>query len=88
MAHSSQGRSSGAMRDLQSKAGDKIKSAQRAAEDTGGQVTRQARQAGEGLQEVADNLKGALDKSIRDQPMATLALTAVAGFFLGALWKR
>jgi ElaB/YqjD/DUF883 family membrane-anchored ribosome-binding protein len=37
--------------------------------------------------EVAGNLKGAVDKSVKDQPMATLALVAVLGFVLGAIWK-
>ena len=36
---------------------------------------------------VAGNVKGAVDKSIKDQPMATLAVAAAAGFVLGALWK-
>jgi ElaB/YqjD/DUF883 family membrane-anchored ribosome-binding protein len=40
-----------------------------------------------GAGEVAGNLKGAVDKSVKDQPMATLALAAVLGFVLGALWK-
>ena len=40
------------------------------------------------MQEVAANLKGAVDKSVKDQPMATVALVAVAGFVLGALWRR
>jgi ElaB/YqjD/DUF883 family membrane-anchored ribosome-binding protein len=39
------------------------------------------------MQEVAGNVKGAIDKSIKDQPMATLAVAAVLGFVLGALWK-
>ena len=30
---------------------------------------------------------GAVDKSVKDQPMATLALAAVVGFVLGAIWK-
>ena len=37
--------------------------------------------------EVAGNLKGAVDKSVKDQPMATLALAAAVGFVLGAIWK-
>ena len=37
--------------------------------------------------EVASNLKGAVDQSVKDQPMATLAVAAVLGFVLGALWK-
>jgi ElaB/YqjD/DUF883 family membrane-anchored ribosome-binding protein len=32
-------------------------------------------------------VRGAVDKSIKDQPIATLAVVAVAGFVLGALWK-
>jgi ElaB/YqjD/DUF883 family membrane-anchored ribosome-binding protein len=41
----------------------------------------------EGMQQVAGNMKTALDKSIKDQPMATLAVAAIAGFVLGAIWK-
>jgi len=40
-----------------------------------------------GAGEVAGNLKGAVDKSVKDQPMATLALAAALGFVLGAIWK-
>jgi ElaB/YqjD/DUF883 family membrane-anchored ribosome-binding protein len=40
-----------------------------------------------GAGEVAGNLKGAVDKSMKDQPMATLAVAAALGFVLGALWK-
>jgi ElaB/YqjD/DUF883 family membrane-anchored ribosome-binding protein len=40
-----------------------------------------------GAGEVAGNLKGAVDKSVKDQPMATLALAAAVGFVLGAIWK-
>jgi ElaB/YqjD/DUF883 family membrane-anchored ribosome-binding protein len=36
---------------------------------------------------VAGNFKGALDKSVNEQPMATLAMAAILGFVLGALWK-
>jgi ElaB/YqjD/DUF883 family membrane-anchored ribosome-binding protein len=32
-------------------------------------------------------LKSAVDKSLKDQPMATLALAAALGFVLGAIWK-
>ena len=40
-----------------------------------------------GAGEVAGNLKGAVAKSVKDQPMATLAVAAAVGFVLGALWK-
>jgi ElaB/YqjD/DUF883 family membrane-anchored ribosome-binding protein len=47
----------------------------------------QMREASDRTGEVAGNLKGALDKSVKDQPMATLAMAAAFGFVLGALWK-
>ena len=51
-------------------------------------VAEQGRDAGERVSQVADNLKGAVDKSVKEQPMATLAVAAMVGFVLGALWKR
>jgi len=50
-------------------------------------LTEQARDAGAGMQGVAGNVKSALDKSLNDQPIATLALATIVGFFLGAIWK-
>jgi ElaB/YqjD/DUF883 family membrane-anchored ribosome-binding protein len=46
------------------------------------------RGVGARMHEVGRNLRSAVDKSVREQPMATLALVAIAGFVLGALWKR
>ena len=54
------------------------------AEGVASRVAEQGREAGE---KVAGNLKGAVDKSVKDQPMATLAVAAAVGFVLGALWK-
>jgi ElaB/YqjD/DUF883 family membrane-anchored ribosome-binding protein len=73
---------------LADKATDQFKQMTERAEDVAGRVAEQGRQAGERVQQVAGNFKGAVDKSVKDQPMATLALAAVAGFVLGALWKR
>jgi ElaB/YqjD/DUF883 family membrane-anchored ribosome-binding protein len=56
-------------------------------ESVAGRVAEQGREAGERVQEVAGNIKGAVDKSVKDQPMATLAVAAMVGFVLGALWK-
>ncbi len=56
-------------------------------EGAAGRVAEQGREAGERVQEVAGNVKGAVDKSVKDQPMATLAIAAMLGFVLGALWK-
>ena len=69
------------------KATDQFKSAAEQAEHIANRVAEQGREAGERVQEVAGNFKGAVDKSVKDQPMATLAVAAVLGFVLGALWK-
>ena len=47
----------------------------------------QVREVSDRTGEVAGNLKKAVDKSVKDQPMATLAMAAALGFILGALWK-
>jgi ElaB/YqjD/DUF883 family membrane-anchored ribosome-binding protein len=69
------------------KATDKAQGVARHVEDFAGKALDQGREAGERIQEVAGNVKGAVDKSIKEQPMATLAAAAVVGFVLGALWK-
>ena len=69
------------------KATDQFKSMADQAEYAASRVAEQGREAGERVQEVAGNFKGAVDKSVKEQPMATLAMVAVAGFVLGALWK-
>lgn len=56
-------------------------------EGVAGRVAEQGREAGERLQAVAGNMKSAVDQSVKDQPMATLAVIAAVGFVLGALWK-
>ena len=73
--------------DLKDKATDQFSKAADQAEGVASRVAEQGREAGERMQEVAGNFKGALDKSIKDQPMATLASAAIVGFVLGAIWK-
>jgi len=87
MAQSTYGRPSDQMSDLKDKATDQFGKAVDQAERVASRVSEQGREAGERMQEVAGNFKGALDKSIKDQPMATLASAAIVGFVLGALWK-
>ena len=53
-----------------------------------GRMAEQGREAGEKVQEVAENLKAAAHKSLKDQPMVTLAMAVVLGFVLGALWRK
>ena len=87
MAQSTYGRPSDQMSDLKDKATDQFGKVADQAERVASRVSEQGREAGERMQEVAGNFKGALDKSIKDQPMATLASAALVGFVLGALWK-
>jgi ElaB/YqjD/DUF883 family membrane-anchored ribosome-binding protein len=87
MAQSSYGRPSDPMSDLKEKATDQFGKTAEQAERIANRVAEQGREAGDRMQEVAGHFKGALDKSINEQPMATLAMAAVLGFVLGALWK-
>jgi len=73
--------------DLKDKASEQFNKAADQVETVANRVTEQGREASERMQEVAGNFKGAVDKSIKDQPMATLAMAGVVGFVLGALWK-
>jgi ElaB/YqjD/DUF883 family membrane-anchored ribosome-binding protein len=73
--------------DFAESANQQIDRALDSAEQVARQVAEQGREATERVGEVAGNIKGAVDKSVRDQPMATLAVAAAVGFVLGALWK-
>ena len=48
----------------------------------------QARELGVKAQDTLLNAKPYLEKSIKEQPMTTLAAMAAVGFLLGALWKK
>lgn len=72
---------------IATKAGQKIDDAIQSAEGTVTAVTQQGREAQERVTEVAGNLKTAVDRSVKDQPMATLAIAAALGFVIGAIWK-
>lgn len=73
--------------DLATKAGHKVEKALEGAESAVNSVAESGRDAGQRVQEVAGNLKTAVDRSVKDQPMATLAVAAAMGFVIGALWK-
>lgn len=73
--------------DYADKAGKQIDSAIQNAESTARQVAESGREATERVNQVAGNMKSAVNKSIKDQPLTTLAMAAGVGFVLGALWK-
>ncbi|MFO1184903.1 MAG: hypothetical protein U1E56_08955 [Bauldia sp.] len=80
-------REKGQLESLAEKAGDQLGTIAGQAEQVAHRVLEQGKEAGQGVQEVAGNIRSAVDRSIKDQPLATLAITAMVGFVLGALWK-
>jgi ElaB/YqjD/DUF883 family membrane-anchored ribosome-binding protein len=80
-------RSAGGTDDFIEKGADQFKKVADRVEGLASGAAGQMREASDRTGEVAGNFKGALDKSVKDQPMATLALAAAVGFVLGALWK-
>jgi len=85
--HDMKEKATGQFDKMAEKATDKFKSAADGVENVANRVMDQGREVGESMQEVAGNIKGAVDRSVKDQPMATLAVAALIGFVLGALWK-
>lgn len=73
--------------DFISRATDAVNQATEQIGDAASRAAEHGREARDAVQKVAGNFKGVVDKSLKDQPMATLGVAAVAGFVLGALWK-
>jgi ElaB/YqjD/DUF883 family membrane-anchored ribosome-binding protein len=71
--------------EVKDQATDQLKKVAHRAESLADDAIDQLRQTGAG--EVAGNFKKAVDKSVKEQPMATLAMAAAVGFVLGAIWK-
>ena len=85
--HDIKEKATGQFEKMADKATDNFRNMADQAEDVANRVAEQGREAGQRMQEVAGNFKGAVDRSVKEQPMATLAMAAVVGFVLGALWK-
>jgi len=52
--------------------------------DAGGR----GREAVDAVREVGDNMREAIDESLKTRPYTTLALAAAIGFLFGATWRR
>jgi len=63
---------------------DRTKDAAADAQEIGSKV----REYGERAQDAARNFKPYVEKSMKEKPVATLAVASVIGFVLGALWKK
>jgi ElaB/YqjD/DUF883 family membrane-anchored ribosome-binding protein len=55
--------------------------------DVADRVVEQGREAAHQMQNAAGTVQSAVNQSLKEQPMATLAIAAAVGFVLGALWK-
>jgi ElaB/YqjD/DUF883 family membrane-anchored ribosome-binding protein len=69
------------------KAGEQLNRVAQDVDATARSLAEQGRQATEQVQIVADNFKSAVDKSVREQPITTLAMAAGLGVIIGAIWK-
>jgi ElaB/YqjD/DUF883 family membrane-anchored ribosome-binding protein len=76
------------LREMADVVGEKVKNVTESAEEIAGKVAEHAREYGEKAQEAVKSFKPYVDKSMKEQPMATLGIAAVIGFVLGALWKK
>lgn len=76
------------LREIGDVATDKVKNAAETAEEFAGKVAEQAVEYGKKAQQAVENFKPYVERSMKEQPMATLGIAAVIGFALGALWKK
>ncbi len=76
------------LREMADTATDQLKGVADRAQEVVGDVSQQAREYGEKAQDAARQVKPFVEKSLKEQPMTTLAAAAAIGFVLGALWKK
>lgn len=67
---------------------EKIKDAAESAQEFAGKAVEHTRQYAEKAQDAARSVRPFVERSLREQPMTTLAAAAAMAFVLGALWKR
>ena len=68
--------------------GERVKDAAKTTEEMASKVADQVREYGNQVQEVTKQVRPFMEKSLKEQPIATLAGVAVLAFALGALWKK
>lgn len=85
--HAPQSGTDGA-RELGQSAGKRMKDMATDAREMTGRAVEQAREYGEKAQETVRNFRPYVERSMKEQPMTTLAVASVIGFALGALWKK
>jgi ElaB/YqjD/DUF883 family membrane-anchored ribosome-binding protein len=70
------------------KATDQLGKVTENAQELAGQLAEQAQKYGEQAQEAVKKFKPYVEKQMKEQPMATLAVAAAIGLLLGAMWKK
>ena len=72
---------------IMDKTADAVRGVADQASDLADRAVEQGREVGQMAQRAPGAMREALDTSLNEQPMATLAIAAALGFVLGALWK-
>src|SRR5262245_1565711 len=67
---------------------ESVKNAAARTQEFAERTAEQLREYGEKAQDAARNFQPFLRNSMKEQPIATLAIAALVGFVLGALWKK
>ena len=78
---------SNSVHEMRERAGDQLEKVADRVESTVKAIAERGKEVGAEVQTVAGNMKTAVDTSVKDQPMATLAIAAALGFLVGAIWK-
>jgi ElaB/YqjD/DUF883 family membrane-anchored ribosome-binding protein len=76
------------LRDMADATGERVKETADSAQEMAGNIADQARHHGERAQEAVKQFRPFVEKSLKEQPIATLAVAAAIGLVLGALWKK
>jgi ElaB/YqjD/DUF883 family membrane-anchored ribosome-binding protein len=76
------------LREMADTATEQLKGVADRAQEVAGDVSQQARVYGKKAQDAAKQVRPFVEKSLKEQPMTTLAAAAAIGFVLGALWKK
>ncbi|HWE20848.1 MAG TPA: hypothetical protein VG758_27365 [Hyphomicrobiaceae bacterium] len=75
-------------KDTAETAADRIKEATENAQQLANKAAEQTRQFANRAQDAAGKVRPFVERSLKEQPMTTLAAAAAVAFVLGALWKR
>jgi hypothetical protein len=86
--HSQTGDAKNQLHEIADKAAGQMKDAAQQALDRVEGLTEQARLYSEQTQRVVNDFKPRIERSLKEQPMTTLAGVALVGFVLGTLWQK